>query len=147
VKLFVPEAAEGSPRAVILVANDADAKAYHEVMVKAVKELDLTVDLVFEKGSKLKQRNDLFDGTEIIIGTTRRVCELYFQNGFNIGKLKLFMILQIDEQIRAGNKGYISRLAESLPKCRQIIFTRVEDEERLNDYMETFVGNYQVVEA
>lgn len=145
VKLFVPVAAEGSPRAVILVANDDDAKAYHEVMVKAVKPLDLTVDLVFEKGSKLKQRNDLFDGTEIIIGTTRRVCELYFQNGFNIGKLKLFVILQIDEQIRAGNKGYISRLAESLPKCRQLIFTKVEDEERLNDYMETFVGNYQVV--
>jgi len=147
VKHFVPEAAEGSPRAVILVANDDDAKAYHEVMSKAVKELDLTVDLVFEKGSKLKQRNDLFDGTEIIIGTTRRVCELYFQNGFNIGKLKLFVILQIDEQIRSGNKGYISRLAESLPKCRQVVFTKVEDEERLNDYLETFVGNYQVVEA
>ncbi len=147
VKLFVPKAAEGSPRAIILVANDDDAKIYHEAMSKAVKALDLTVDLVFEKGSKLKQRNDLFDGTEIIIGTTRRVCELYFQNGFNIGKLKLFMILQIDEQIRAGNKGYISRLAESLPKCRQLIFTRVEDEERLNDYLETFVGNYQVVEV
>jgi superfamily II DNA/RNA helicase len=147
VKLFVPEAAEGSPRAIILVANDDDAKAYHEAMAKAVKALDLTVDLVFEKGSKLKQRNDLFDGTEIIIGTTRRVCELYFQNGFNIGKLKLFVILQIDEQIRAGSKGYISRLAESLPKCRQLVFSRVEDEERLNDYMETFIGNYQVVEA
>ena len=147
VKLFVPEAAEGSPRAIILVANDDDAKIYHEAMSKAVKALDLTVDLVFEKGSKLKQRNDLFDGTEIIIGTTRRVCELYFQNGFNIGKLKLFVILQIDEQIRAGSKGYISRLAESLPKCRQLVFTSVEDEERLTDYLETFVGNYQVVEA
>ena len=147
VKLFVPEAAEGSPRAIILVANDDDAKIYHEAMSKAVKALDLTVDLVFEKGSKLKQRNDLFDGTEIIIGTTRRVCELYFQNGFNIGKLKLFVILQIDEQIRAGSKGYISRLAESLPKCRQLVFTSVEDEERLTDYLETFVGNYLVVEA
>jgi len=147
VKLFVPEAAEGSPRAIILVANDDEAKIYHEAMSKAVKALDLTVDLVFEKGSKLKQRNDLFDGTEIIIGTTRRVCELYFQNGFNIGKLKLFVILQIDEQIRAGSKGYISRLAESLPKCRQLVFTSVEDEERLTDYLETFVGNYQVVEA
>lgn len=147
VKLFVPKAAEGSPRAIILVANDDDAKIYHESMSKAVKALDLTVDLVFEKGSKLKQRNDLFDGTEIIIGTTRRVCELYFQNGFNIGKLKLFVILQIDEQIRAGSKGYISRLAESLPKCRQLVFTSVEDEERLTDYLETFVGNYQVVEA
>jgi hypothetical protein len=147
VKEFVPEAAEGSPRAIVLCASDDDAKAYHEVMAKAVKSLDLTVDLVFEKGSKLKQRNDLFDGTEIIIGTTRRVCELYFQNGFNIGKLKLFVVLQIDEQIRAGNKGYISRLAESLPKCRQVIFTRVEDEERLNDYMDTFVSKYTVVEA
>ena len=92
IKAFVPQAEEGSPRALVLCLTDDDAKSIHEVLEKATKEIDLTIDLVFDKGSKLKQRNDLFDGTEVIVGTTKRICELYFQNGFNVGKLKLFIV-------------------------------------------------------
>ncbi len=140
VKAFVPMAEEGSPRALILCLSDDEAKAIHEAMEKATKEIDLTIDLVFDKGSKLKQRNDLFDGTEVIVGTTKRICELYFQNGFNIGKLKLFIVLQMDEQISKGMKGAISRLAESLPKCKQVLFTMKPEEERFLDYKEQFVN-------
>jgi superfamily II DNA/RNA helicase len=137
---FIPRPEEGSPRAVVICKNDDSAKAIFESTVKKTKSNDLTIDLILEKGNKLKQRNDLFDGTEIIIGTPKRICELYFQNGFNIGKLKLFVILEIDEQMRAGNRGYISRLAESLPKCRQLIFTRNAEDERTMFYTNEFVS-------
>ena len=139
-KAIIPQAEEGSPRAIIICTNDDQAKMLHELTSKAVKQQDLTVDLIFEKGNKLKQRNDLFDGTEIIIGTPKRICELYFQNGFNIGKLKIFMILQMDEQMRLGHKGYILRVGESLPKCRQLMFTLNPDEERTADYIDKFVS-------
>jgi superfamily II DNA/RNA helicase len=133
---IIPKPEEGSPRAIVFCTNDESAKALHEQTAKALKSQDLTVDLIFEKGNKLKQRNDLFDGTEIIIGTPKRICELYFQNGFNIGKLKLLIINQMDEQMRLGHKGFISRVAESLPKCRQLVFTLNPDEERTNDYLD-----------
>lgn len=139
-KTFIPQPEEGSPRAIIICTNDEQAKMLHEITSKEVKQQDLTVDLIFEKGNKLKQRNDLFDGTEIIIGTPKRICELYFQNGFNIGKLKIFIIVQMDEQMRLGHKGYISRVGESLPKCRQLIFTLNPDEERTADYIDKFVS-------
>ncbi len=135
---IIPHPEEGSPRAIVFCTNDETAKALHEQTAKAAKQNDLTIDLIFEKGNKLKQRNDLFDGTEIIIGTPKRICELYFQNGFNIGKLKLLIINQMDEQMRLGHKGYISRVAESLPKCRQLIFTLNPDEDRTNDYLDKF---------
>ena len=135
---IIPQPEEGSPRAIVFCINDESAKALHELTAKAVKYKDLTVDLIFEKGNKLKQRNDLFDGTEIIIGTPKRICELYFQNGFNIGKLKLLIINQMDEQMRLGHKGFISRIAESLRKCRQLIFTLNPEEERTNDYLDKF---------
>ncbi len=77
---IIPHPEEGSPRAIIVCANNEDARHIEEYFQKAAKAKDLTVDLVVEKGNKLKQRNDLFDGTEIIVGTTRRVCEMYFQN-------------------------------------------------------------------
>jgi len=78
----IPQPEEGSPRAIILCTSDAQAREIHAEFVKLAKTKDLTVDLVVEKGNKLQQRNDLFDGTEIIVGTTRRMAELYFQNGF-----------------------------------------------------------------
>jgi superfamily II DNA/RNA helicase len=88
----------------------------------------------------------LFDGTEIIVGTTRRVCEMYFQNGFNIKKLKLFIVLRMDDQMRAGQKGFIARLAESLPKCKQVLFARNSNDDRMVSYMEEFLVNYSIVD-
>lgn len=137
---FVPEQQEGSPRAIVICKDVATAVKIHDSTLKMAKSKDLTLDLIHEKGNKLKQRNDLFDGTEIIIGTAKRICELYFQNGFNIGKLKVFMVLEIDELMRAGNRGYISRIAESLPKCRQVIFTRNADEVRTVEYLDQYVN-------
>lgn len=144
---FVPQAAEGSPRAIVLCKNDEQAKLFHEKITKETKAIDLTVDLIFEKGNKLKQRNDLFDGTEIIVGTTRRVCELYFQNGFNIAKLKFFVVIDADEQMRLGLKGFLCRIGESLPKVRQLITATQTDEERLASYIEDFVNNLVLIES
>jgi superfamily II DNA/RNA helicase len=143
---FIPQPEEGSPRAIVVCKDDETAKMIHVLALKDLKPYDLTIDLIIEKGNKLKQRNDLFDGTEIIIGTPKRLCELYFQNGFNIGKLKLFIILEIDDQMRAGYRGFISRIAESLPKCRQLIFTRNAEEIRTIEYLNQFVISYSLVE-
>jgi hypothetical protein len=44
-------------------------------------------------------------------------------------------------------KGFIARLAESLPKCRQLLFTKNPKEERFMDYLEQFVSPYSEVET
>jgi superfamily II DNA/RNA helicase len=142
----VPQPEEGSPRAIILCKDDQQARAIHAQFIPLAKPLDLTVDLIVEKGNKLQQRNDLFDGTEIIVGTTRRMAELYFQNGFNIKKLKLFVILELDLHMRQGHKGYIVRMTESLPKCKVIFFSANADEERTLGYLDEFYPNIQQLE-
>jgi superfamily II DNA/RNA helicase len=98
-----------------------------------------------EKGNKVKQRNDLYDGTEIIVGTSRRVCEMYFQNGFNISKLKLFVVLKLDEQVKYGWLGFIGRIAESLPKCKQVLFLTSFDDERITNYVDQFMPPHQLI--
>ena len=82
----------------------------------------MTSDLIIEKGQRLKQRNDLYFGTELIIGTPKRLCEMYYQNGFNIGELRFFMILDVNEIFKKGLRGFVSRISESLPKCKKIVF-------------------------
>jgi superfamily II DNA/RNA helicase len=146
ITIFVPQAEEGSPRAIIIASSEQEAREMHELIAAATRKLDLTVDLITEKGKKLQQRNDLYDGTEIIVGTARRICEMYFQNGFNISKLRLFAVLEMDIQMRLGLKGYILRLAESLPKCKQLLLTKNGDETRIQEYIEEVIPTIQVIE-
>jgi superfamily II DNA/RNA helicase len=146
ITLFVPQAEEGSPRAIIIASSEQEAREIHELVTIGTRNLDLTVDLITEKGKKLQQRNDLFDGTEIIVGTARRICEMYFQNGFNVSKLRLFAVLEIDVQMRQGLKGYILRLAESLPKCKQLLLTKNADDTRIQEYIEEMIPAIQLIE-
>jgi superfamily II DNA/RNA helicase len=88
----------------------------------------------------------LFDGTEIIVGTARRICEMYFQNGFNISKIRVFMVLEMDAQMRQGVKGYILRIAESLPKCKQLLLTKNGDETRIQEYIDEVIPTIRVIE-
>lgn len=146
VREFVPQPEEGSPRALIITSVDEDAHSIAETLKPLAKELDLTVDVLHEKGNKLKQRNDLFDGTEIVVGNVKRVTEMYFQNGFNIGKLKLFILIKTDEIFRKGQKGNVVRITESLPKCKTILFTTHADEEKIASFVDEFFPGIGVME-
>jgi superfamily II DNA/RNA helicase len=142
-KIKLPE--EGSPRAIISCSsNDLAEKLYLE-LVKCTFHLDLTVDLVHDKGNMLKQRNDLFDGTEIIVGTPKRLYELYIQNGYNVGKLKLFIIDDAIQQVKNGNLMQLKRIIESLPKCQFLISTKPFSDKRLEEFMDE-IGPFQKIE-
>ena len=109
------------------------------------KELDLTLDLIIEKGQRVRQRNDLFFGTELIVGTPKRICEMYFQNGFNIGELKLFMLLDMNMILRQGHKGFVNRISESLPKCKKVLVETVPRQQKITDYLKEFMSGYKTV--
>lgn len=143
-KIEVPS--EGSPRGIMVCLTDDEAKKTHAFVSAVAKSFDLTVDLITEKGNKLQQRNDLFDGTEIIIGTPKRIYELYIQNGFNVGKMSVFVVDDFEQQMKKGFNMQISRLAESLPKCQHVYLTNSTSDARVQQYLETFVPHAQVVE-
>ena len=122
------------------------ARSFSEFLEKPFRTLDLTLDLIVEKGQKVRQRNDLFFGTELIVGTPKRICEMYFQNGFNIGELKLFMLLDLNTILKQGNKGFINRLSESLPKCKKVVVETQKREKRITEYLRSFMGGYKSIQ-
>ncbi|MFN5878490.1 MAG: DEAD/DEAH box helicase, partial [Flavobacteriales bacterium] len=119
----ITEASEGSPRAIIVCASDQKAYELHERLEKICRILDLTVDLAHDRGNMLQQRNDIFDGTEIIVGTARRLYDLYIQNGYNVSKLKMFILDDALDIFKNGHKMQISRITESFPKCQYILLS------------------------
>lgn len=142
-KIKLPE--EGSPRAIISCSSNDLAEQLHTELTKCAFHLDLTIDLVHDKGNMLKQRNDLFDGTEIIVGTPKRLYELYIQNGYNVGKVKLFIIDDAIQQVKNGNLMQLKRIAESLPKCQFLIATTAFSDKRLEEFMDE-IGPFQKIE-
>jgi superfamily II DNA/RNA helicase len=141
----IPEPKEGSPRGIVICSDDQMARSFSEFLEKPFKALDLTLDLIVEKGQRVRQRNDLFFGTELIVGTPKRICEMYFQNGFNIGELKLFMLLDLNTILKQGNKGFVNRLSESLPKCKKVVVETLEREKRITEYIQEFLGRYKAI--
>ena len=141
----IPEPKEGSPRGIVICSDDQTARSFSEFLEKTFRKLDLTQDLIVEKGQRVRQRNDLFFGTELIVGTPKRICEMYFQNGFNIGELKLFMLLDLKAILKQGNKGFVNRLSESLPKCKKVVVETQEREKRVSEYIKSFMGGYKTI--
>jgi superfamily II DNA/RNA helicase len=143
----ITEASEGSPRAIIVCSTDQKAKDLKEKFASYGRYFDLTVDLITEKGKMLHQRNDLFDGTEIIVGTPKRLYELYLQNGYNVSKMKLFVLDDAIELFKGGFKMQIGRLADSLPKCQHLLFSTTFNDYRIEEYLEEYVPITQHVIA
>jgi superfamily II DNA/RNA helicase len=136
----IPKPEEGSPRGIVLFSEDQGARDFDSFLQAAFKKHDLTSDLIVEKGQRIKQRNDLYYGTELIIGTPKRLCELYYQNGFNIGKLRFFMVLDINAIFKKGLRGFVSRVSESLPKCKKIVFETAGKEDHVKQYYKEFIS-------
>ena len=143
----ITEAGEGSPRAIVICSTDDKAHSLHGILEKICRPLDLTVDLAHDRGNKLQQRNDIFDGTEIIIGTPKRLHELYIQNGFNVSKLKLFILDDTIELFKGGYKTQISRIAESLPKCQFLLTSTNFIDGRIDDFVEEYIPMHLRIEV
>jgi superfamily II DNA/RNA helicase len=135
----IEAAGEGSPRAIIVCSTDQKAYDLHEQLTPICRILDLTVDLAHERGNMLLQRNAIFDGTEIIVAHPKRLYDLYIQNGFNVGQMKLFILDDALELIKNGYKMQLSRIVESLPKCQHIYCSTSFNDRKMEEYLEEFL--------
>lgn len=119
-----PRAFEGSPRVLILSPTIDSVHALHKQLTIWTRRTEIAVELAHDKGNMILERNNIFDGADIIVGNPKRIMELYNQNGIHVGQLTLFVVDQADvitkDPVMAQR---IHRLAESLPKCQRFILT------------------------
>jgi len=116
-------AIEDMPKVLILVGNSESGNAMKEQFRQFAKNTDLRITTAFEDGDINDQNAEIYDGTDILIGTAKRILDLYFANGLNLNKIKLFVIDDAELMIKNSWQGQIDRLALSLPKCQHLVFT------------------------
>jgi ATP-dependent RNA helicase RhlE len=130
-------AVEDAPRALIIVSDKAKAIAMKEQFVLLTGETDLRTTCVYEENDIEKDANFVYTGTDILIGTPKRIIDLYFLWNLNINRLKLFVIDDAETMPKINAHGPIDRLALSLPKCQHLVFTEV-----LNEKVEKLIRKF-----
>lgn len=121
-------AIEDAPRALVLVSSMERAKEMASLFETLTKDTDLRVECAYEEGDIDDQNEAIYAGTDLVIGTPKRLLEIYFSKNMNINKLKLFVIDDAEQMIKKSWQGQIDRLGLSLPKCQHLVFTEQYDE-------------------
>lgn len=118
----VPASCEGSPRVVIICPDPEKARELAKFIATVSRRHELMIELADDKGQMIEQRNHIFEGADIVVGTPKRIYDLYIQNGINMGMLKLFILDDAETMLKEATIGQLRRIADSLPKCQRIIF-------------------------
>lgn len=114
---------EDAPRAVILTGDVDKANALYEQFVNLTKHTDLRIRVAHEGGKIDKQGEEIYMGSDVVIGTPKRLFELYLKQNLNLNKLKFFIIDDAELMIKHQYQSQIERLLQSLPKCQRLAFT------------------------
>ena len=131
VEILQTPADDDAPR-ILIVAPNKDICLWIESMwLKISKRTQMIHTLVFEQGDKVKQRIALFNGADIVIGTPKRLNEMYFQNVLNINKLKYFIVFEAEKCVKASSVIHIARMTDSFPKCQKWIIDNIEGKNTL----------------
>ncbi len=128
---------EDAPRALILVPDMQSAIAMGDQLTLLKKNTDLRFELAYEEGKLQKQSQDIYVGTDIVIGTPKRVLAIYFSKNLNLNKLKLFIIDDPEAMIKNACQGEVDRIGLSLPKCQHLVFTT-----ELNDKVQRLISKF-----
>lgn len=120
-----PGSYEGSPRVIIFSSTPDKAQQLHIQLSAYVRRTEISIELAHDKGNMIIERNNIFDGSDILIVNPKKMLDLYIQNGVHINQLSLIVIDDADEIVKNNvHVQHIKRLVESFPKTQRIIFTK-----------------------
>jgi len=113
---------EESPRALIVVEDKAKVLAMEELFDKYNRYTKLEVYGVHDKGDMDYDKNYISTGIDVLIGTPNRLSEMFSSAGYNVNRLKMFIIDDTDPMLKLRHETKIMRISNSITKTQRIIF-------------------------
>jgi len=132
-------AGDDVPKVLVLTGSTDTGKLLLAQLKSLTFGTDLRVNAAFEDGKIDAQNAEIYEGTDILIGTPKRLLDLYFASSINLNKLKLFIMDDPELMMKNSWQGQVDRLTSSLPKCQHLIFTT-----ELNEKVEKLIHKFIV---
>jgi len=140
------QAVEDSPRAVVYVANKDAALALELEFKKFTKGTDLRIYCVYEEAKLQDQMDKIYPGVDIIISTTKRFNQIYFQNGVHLGQLQLLIVEDAEFLIKGEQAQNIIRILQSLDRCQVLVYSKTTPP-YLQRFKEAVLGKTRSINA
>ena len=133
-----------APRALIFV-KDKKAALQLELEFNAFKRgTNLRVYCAYDEHNIDIQRDDIYDGTDIVIATPKRLNKLFYLNGINLNALKMCIVEDAGFLFRNNNFAEVTRTPESIGKCQYLVFSDKFDI-RFERWKDSFMYNAQMI--
>ena len=116
---------EESPRALIIVEDKAKVLEMEELFEKFGKYTSLQVYGVHDKGDMEYDKNYISTGIDVLIGTPNKLSEMFTTAGFNVNRLKMFILDDADPILKLRHETKIMRISNSINKTQRVIFSDV----------------------
>lgn len=128
---------DDNPRAVVLVPDVERANEMKAAFDLLGAYTDLRVFTACEDEKIDDQKDKIYMGSDVVIGTPKRMNEIYSLYALNLTMVKMFVVDDADRLIKSFNYPQIDRLSESLTKVQRVVFTT-----ELTDWINRFAEEY-----
>lgn len=118
-------ATEESPRAMIIVEDKAKVLEMVALFEKYGKNSGLEVYGIHDKGDTDYDKNYISTGIDVLIGTPNKLNDLFSSAGYNVNRLKMFILDDADPILKLRHEIKIMRISNSIAKTQRIIFSDV----------------------
>ncbi|PAM93464.1 RNA helicase [Flavobacterium sp. IR1] len=113
---------EESPRALIFVEDKVKVLEMVTLFEKYGKHSNLEVYGVHDKGDMDYDKNYISTGIDVLIGTPNKLSDMFTTAGYNVNRLKMFVIDDADPILKLRHETKIMRISNSIAKTQRIIF-------------------------
>jgi len=129
------------PRAVIIVPDKDKAGEMKTEFERLGKYTDLRINTACEDEKIDIQKDRIYMGSDVVIGTAKRLNLIYSLYALNLSGVKLFAIDDAETVIKSINYLQIDRLSESMPKAQKVVFA-----DELTEWIERFSNEFMNIQ-
>jgi superfamily II DNA/RNA helicase len=134
------------PRAIVIVPDKERGAALKAEFDRLGSYTDLRVHTACEDEKIDDQKDKVYMGSDVVIGTPKRLNLIYSLYALNLGSVKMMFIDDAELVIKSINYVQIDRLTESMPKGQKIVFAS-ELTEWLDRFSNEFMNIQEVIEV
>ena len=111
-----------TPRALIIVPDIARATEMKNEFTRLGRYTDLRVHLACENEKIDDQKDRIYMGSDVVIGTTKRLNQIYSLYALDLSGVKVFAIDDADDVMKSMNLSQVIRLSQGPAKTQFLVF-------------------------
>lgn len=138
------EAFQDAPRALIFVKDKEAALELEEKFSSFLKNTSLRIFSAFDEPNIENQKNEIYEGVDIVISTPNKLKKLFKISGINVNELKLLIVEDANFLVKTRDYNDLIQIPEHVTKCQFLVFATSMDA-KVGRLQDSFMSHSEVV--